>query len=239
MTNAELIALYRLLADDAIEPYFVSDASVQLLLKDAEDEAAIRGRLIHESADNSICQISVTAGTATYELDPVLYELTHVAFIDADDNRHPIKLVSTEALDYARDTYARLIPPAGDDYDVGITREDWRDATGTPPVYAVQTDRQLRLVPNPTADGTLQLEGYRTTIGDIGDDPEIAVAHHRHLVQWVLYKTFTIPDSDYMDANRSMLALSEFERYFGLRPDADLRRITRHDTPHHVEPHFI
>ena len=239
MTTDELIARYRLLADDATEFYRFEDDQVKELLLEAEQEAAVRGRLIHESQDATICHIAVTAGTEVYPLSQLLYELTHVAFVDANGGRHAVKLVSTEALDGAREDLSRLIPPSGDDYDIDTGREDWRDSSGTVPLYAVQTDRKLRLTPTPTDDGTLALEGYRLPTRGVDDDPEISAIHHRHLVQWVIYRRFWIVDEDYFDGQRAAAALREFEQYFGARPDSDLRRITRHDTHHHVEAFFL
>lgn len=73
----------------------------------------------------------------------------------------------------------------------------------------------------------------------IDDVPEIAAIHHEYLVQWALYRAFSVPDTETFDPNRAAIAEREFTQYFGLRPDSDLRRITREDTPHEVEPWFI
>lgn len=232
MTVDDLVALYRLLADDRVEPYRTDDADVQRLLLEAETEAAIRGRLIHD-----VATVSVAAGTAICTLPDGFYEITHLAFIDADGARHPLKLVTAEYLD--RPEPSRIVPPYGSGYNLPRGLDDWRDATGHPPLFAVQTDSFVRLAPIPTADGSLALEGYRTPLREADDDPEINAVHHAHLVQWALYRTYSITDEDHFDGKRAEVALAEFTRYFGLRPDADLRRATRHDTPHHVEAFFV
>jgi hypothetical protein len=239
MTTAELVARYQLLADDAVGSGRLSDANLQSIFLEAETEAAIRARLLHESQDAGLCRISVTSGTSSYWLHPSLYELTHVAFVDASGVRYPVKLVSTEALDHEREAMSRLTPPSGDDYDINLGQDDWRDATGSVPVYAIQTDQMIRLVPTPTASGTLHMEGYRTPLREADDDPEIGEIHHPHLVQWAIYRRFEIPDEDHFDGKRAEVALARFEQYFGLRPDADLRRLTRHDTPHQIEAFFV
>lgn len=67
------------------------------------------------------------------------------------------------------------------------------------------------------------------------DTPEINKAHHRHLVNWVLHRAFSVPDEEFVDPEKSVRALDNFEQYFGLRPDSDLRRMTRHDVPQVVQ----
>jgi len=232
MTTADLVALYRLMADDRVESARLVDADVQMLLLEGETEAAIRGRLIHDTIS-----MTVTAGQSSYYMPDEFYEIAHLAFIDADGARHPLKLVTSEYLDPLE--LSRIIPPQGSGYDLPQNLDNWRDAIGHPPLFAVQTDTQLRLAPIPSASGTLALEGYRTPLREADDDPEIAAAHHAYLVQWVIHRRFSITDEDHFDGKRAEIALNEFTRYFGPRPDSDLRRATRHDTPHHVEAFFV
>ena len=66
MTLAELISRVRTDANDKVVPYFWSDEEVTAWLNDAVDEAAIRGRLIHESAIPEVCMIAVQASTTLY-----------------------------------------------------------------------------------------------------------------------------------------------------------------------------
>lgn len=219
MTLAQLIAAYRRDAHDRALPYFVEDADLIDLFNEAEREACVRARLIHEEADPDVCTITVNAGTSVYALHDKLYELTHCAFLpDGDSRRVPLKIRSTEWLD---DNVA-----------------DWRDAEGDPE-YLVQRDKTVRMVPSPDRAGELLIEGFRLPMADMAtpadDSPEIHEAHHIHLVQWALHRAFSIPDSEFFDANRSAMAEGRFSDYFGLRPDADLRRIVRHDEVHHVE----
>lgn len=221
MTLAELIRRVRREANDLVEPYFWSDEDVAAWLNDAVSEACIRARLIHESQDASVCQIAVTAGQAVYPLHPALYEITHLS-LRAADGAHlgVLPIHSTEMLD------------AG--------RPGWRDETGRP-LCAIQSDTGLRLVPTPDQDATLKLEGYRTPLVEMAladadtDEPEINREHHRHLTQWALHRGFAVPDMESFDPSRSDRAESAFTVYFGIRPNADLRRITREDVPHRVE----
>ena len=222
MTLADLIATYRADANDKVQPYFASDEEVTGWLNEAVVEAAIRGRLIHESSA-SMCRITVTAGKSVYPINPALYELTHTAFREDGKKREPVMLASEEWLD-------RNV-------------REWRDEKGRP-AYAVQSDKALRLIPEPDRNGELLIEGYRLPIialeaDDLDGAPEILAAHHRYLVYWVLHRAFSIPDAEFFDPTRATEAEREFTKYFGARPDSDLRRITREDVEHHVIPYWV
>lgn len=187
-------------------------------------EACIRGRLLHESANADVCRIFVTAGTSVYPLHESLYELTSLRFDDGE-RITPVRLVSTESLDATH---------CG----------DWRSAKGKP-TCAIQGDTALRLAPEPTEGGVLMIEGYRTPIEPMALEdsdtatPEIHRDHHRHLIDWALHMGFAIPDMESFDPSRSAMAEEQFTRYFGARPDADMRRITREDTPHTVKAYWV
>lgn len=220
MNLQALIKQYRLAAHDAIEPYFVADTDLVELFNEAEQEAALRGRLLHESANPDVCQIVIQPGQASYPLHSALYELTHIRFQkDGDSRSQEIQLSSTEELD-------RITP-------------QWRERSGMP-LYAVQDDTTIRLVPSPEYSGTLYLEGYRLPMAAMEDmeldKPEINPAHHRHLYQWVLHRVFSIPDAEIFDPARARAAEQAFTDYFGARPDSDLRRIVREDEAHTVKP---
>jgi hypothetical protein len=218
---AELIRRVRVEANDATEPYFWRDQDITDWLNDAVAEAVIRGRLIHENINPEVCKIDVTLGQSDYPLHPALYEITHLRFhCDALPRPLRLSLVSTQTLD-----------------DIAT---NWREQSDHPR-FAIQNENALRLVPNPIHDGTLYLEGYRLPLSDMllseqdTAEPEIYHAHHRHLVQWALYKGFSIPDMEAFDPSRAAIAESAFSIYFGQRPDANLRRMTREDVTHHVE----
>ncbi len=217
MTLAELMARHRTLTTDDVDPYFVDDEMLTSFLNEAVAEAAIRGRLLHESADPGICQISVVADTSVYSLHASLYELDHVAFRPAGDTlRRPVKQTSQEWLD--------------------ANVQDWRDATGDPE-YLIQADTTVRLIPRPDRDGALLLEGYRTPKTPMAaptDTPEINGIHHIYLLEWSQFRHFSILDSEMYDPARAATYEAAFSAYFGERPDVDLRRITREDVPHVV-----
>lgn len=217
MTLDELVRRFREDADDKVAPYLFDTPWITARFNEAVDETCIRGRLLHDSSNTDVCQIAVVAGQSSYPLHPSLYEIDHLAFrVEGAAQRTPVKIRSTEWLD--------------------DNVSGWRDLEGDP-CHAVQTDKNLRLIPKPTNAGTLLLEGYRTPVTPLGansDIPEINPLHHRYLVHWVLHLAFSNPDVDFYDADRAKRAEKAFEDYFGLRPDVDLRRSVREDEPHHV-----
>ena len=212
MNLEQLIASFRVDADDLEEPHLFKDEWIAAWLSEAQAEAAIRGRLILEDANPAVCQIAVTAGQASYELHRSIYEIADLRFVPAGQLKSvPLALVSREWLD--------------------DKRPGWRDCAGTPQ-FAIQTDQRLRLVGVPDADGMLRLEAYRAPLKALENDtdkPELNEAHHRHLVQWALHRAFSRPDSETIDPQRADRAMAAFTGYFGLPPDSDLRRATRHD----------
>lgn len=219
MNLAQLEARHREVTSDKVgPPYLLSSVVLRQYLNEAEREAAIRARLIHESKDPDICEIAAVSGTSTYPLHPSLYEIDHVSFVpEQDPQRYPVRLVSQEWLD--------------------ARRPDWRDETGRPE-FAIQGDTTLRLIPRPDAPGTLHLEGYRTPKAQMVADtdvPEINPIHHVHLVEWSQFLFYSTQDSEMYDPRRAAAAEDAFESRFGRAPDADLRRQSREDVPHHVE----
>ena len=216
MNLEQLIQQFRIDADDMQSPPLWESEWVAAWLTEAQAEAAIRGRLLFEAADPAICEIAVTAGTATYPLHTSLYELVSLRFkVAGSDRSEPVHIKTREELD-------RIRP-------------GWRDRSDSQPRFAIQDDTSLTLVDRPSAAGTLYLEGYRLPLKPLTNDtdkPEINQAHHRHLVHWALHRAFSKPDSETIDPARAATAEAAFTRYFGLMPDSDLRRRTREDVPH-------
>lgn len=221
MQLSDLISRFRALANDKVEPYFIDDASVINWLNDAVNEACIRGRLLRESQNPDVCHIAVTSGTAKYPLHESLYELSRIWFEPVDGTQGSyLALMSAENLDHR------------------YKCDNWKLMQGMPQ-FAIQDDKGIRLVPIPSVEGELQLEGYRVALVPLQNEmdvPEINQIHHVHLIQWVLHQAFNVPDAEFFDPNRSALAEQVFTEYFGSRPDSDLRRTTREDVPHSVVP---
>ena len=213
MNLEQLIEQFRIDADDLQDPPLWEPEWVAAWLTEAQAEAAVRGRLLFEAADPAICEIAVTAGVATYPLHKSLYELEHLRFkASGATTSDRVHLKTREELD-------RIRP-------------GWRDRTDSRPCFAIQDDTRITLVDRPSVDGTLFVEGYRLPLKALANDndkPEINEAHHRHLVHWALHRAFSKPDADAQDKTRAATEEAAFTAYFGPRPDADLRRSTRHD----------
>lgn len=223
MILSELVRKFRVAAFDQEQPYLFADSDIIDWLNDGVEEAAIRGRLIHDSINPAVCSIAVVAGTSSYPLHEALYEIDSISWSDASSDRaEPISLMSQE--------------------EMGSVWSDWRTRQQASPEYAIQHDTGIRLVPTPRDAGTLRIEGYRTPLVPMvldNDRPEINTIHHKYLIHWALHKGFGIPDSEVFDPNKADKEERAFTSYFGERPDSDLRRITRHDVPHTVEPFWV
>lgn len=222
MNLEQLRRRFRVLAKDTVEPFLYADDDIADWLTDAEAQACMRGRLLLDDYTPSVCVVPVVAGTHSYKLHAKLYELVLVRFKATGDTRSdPVRLVSREWLDE--------------------NERDWRDAdnwsyTSASRRYAVQSETGLRIVPAPDVAGELLIEGYRLPLKPLANDtdrPEIHEASHEKLVQWALYRAFSVPDSESFDPQRSENAQAEFTRHFGLPVDADLRRSTRTDQVQH------
>ena len=212
MNLEQLIQQFRVDADDLTEPHFWDAEWIAAWLTEAQAEAAIRKRLLYEASNPAVCQIAVAANAATHDLHKSLFELVHLRFQATGAATSSVLSIK------AREELDRIRP-------------GWRDETSTPR-HAIQDDTRITLVPRPELAGTLHIEGYRVPLKALENDtdkPEIHEAHHRHLVHWALHRAFTKPDSETIDPTRAATAEAAFTRYFGPRPDADLRRSTRHD----------
>ena len=207
----------RLLAQDTTLPYLWQDEDIDDWLNEAQQEAAIRARLLRATPQShpALCEFSLTAGESAVTLPDALYEITHQEWA-AGSERRPLKLVSREWMD--------------------TTLPGWRAMPAADPDYLVQDRQQLEVVPPPIADGSVLIEGYRLPepMGADDEEPGIPLAHHIYLVQWALHVGYSLPDAETFNPGKSQAAEAEFTRYFGARPDADLRADTRNDETHRI-----
>ena len=224
MTLEDLMRRFRTLAKDKAEPYRASDEDVVDWLNDAQAQACVRGRLLVAEGDPALCQIALAPNQAVYPLNRALYEIITLRIKTATGQWRDITIKSREWLN------AEL--------------PDWRDYP-RPVCFAIQTDTGLRLVGNIAAGDVLHLEAYRLPLALMAladpnvpstpqSTPEIHESHHEHLIHWALHKAFSVPDSELFDPTRAALAEQAFTAYFGILPDADMRRKTREDVQHYV-----
>jgi len=233
MTLEDLIASFRVDADDV--PTSVRGGERDLLWKDAElarffgeaeEEAAIRKRLLFDDYTESIVQIAVVPRQSSYPLDPRMFEVTKA------------RLLATPNGAWIRDLHITT----RDELDA--VSPGWRDREGQPSHF-IQDDTRAVLPGIVNGAYTLRLEGYRTPLSPITEEsdgstrPEIASIHHRFLVHWVLHRAYSKPDSETLNPQKSALALAAFEDYFGRRPDADLRKDWQASQLHHNKAWLI
>lgn len=219
MTLGEMLAVVRIHLHDTFQPYQFDDALLTFFLNEAQQQACMRGRLLLEDADPDMCLIAVEADRHTYPLHPKLYELTAARLkADGSSEVQKLKIVSRGWLD------SHVC--------------DWRDGAKWWGLgaerYLVQEESSVRIVPTPARDGVLTIEAHRLPLAEMleaQDRPEIHEASHAALMDWALYRAFSIPNPDSYNQEQARLHEERFTAYFGLPVDADLRRITREDTP--------
>lgn len=212
MTNDDLIAEFRVESDDFGPPPISSDDQLLVWLGEAQTEAAIRARLLYEDSDAAICDVAFTTGQTTRPLHEAVIEVTHARWVPTSDPACTINLVLKDRLELDK------IDP------------DWRSRTGEPE-FLVHDDERVRLVPPAPEAGIVRIECTRLPENEVFTDgsqtPEIAGVHHRHLVQWALYRHFSRPDADTEDKDRAARALANFTLHFGPPVDAEMRRSLR------------
>ena len=68
--------------------------------------------------------------------------------------------------------------------------------------------------------------------------PEIHPSHHRYLIKWAMHRAYEMPDAEVFNPDKCAKALAEFEAYFGVRPDAQLRKDNNSSKPHRNVAYF-
>ena len=212
MNGSALLAEFRDLSQDTVEPYLWDDAFVLGKLNEAEREAADRARLLFDETTEAIVDIAVTAGTATYATSPLIIDIVR-AFWVVDGESSPLHLYDRHELD-------RL-------------RYDWRTERDTP-TGLVWDGARVTLNRVPAVDGTIHLEVHRLPAASFttSTSPEIPSVHHQELVSWALFRAFSVPDADGANPALADKYLVRFERYFGRKRGANLRRSQRANKPH-------
>lgn len=195
MTLLELINTYRSLSRDNEQPYFVSDALATIFANEAQDEACRRGDLLIDSS-SSMCSISVLAGNPLISLNSSILDVRRAKLSNGA---------------------AHLLPIKTDDLDAFA--ENWESESGIPSHYVIDYQSgYIRLYPSPSANDSLQITVRRLSaesMADDADEPEIRREVHFALVHWMMFRAYSISDSDMYDPIKASNALREFEREFG------------------------
>ena len=210
MNLGALIANWRHDCRDTGSPPLHETENLARWFGEAEEEGAIRKSLLRLSIE-----ISIYPGDTEITLPDGVYEVRTARIVEGGEIFH-------------------LWPT--DRYEQDRMFRDWRDTAGRPTAY-IHDDTSLTFNRTVETESILKLETYRVPRGmaDLEDFPEISPVHHRNLAGWVLYRAFSVPDTDFMDPAKAAQGLADFTDYFGQRPDADHRRNNNANRPHRVK----
>lgn len=195
MTLAELITLYRAMSFDNAVPPFCKDELLTIFANEAQDEACRRAKLLRDST-SAWCTIAVAPGDATIPLDPLVIQVLR-AFADG----------------------RQMILTRSDVMDATAPGWEFQPARSGPThlISGLDTDA-LHLWPIPDKACTIKLTVSRLPLRAMaanGDKPEIRKELHAALVDWMLYRVFSITDSELFDPFKGPASLKRFEDEFG------------------------
>ena len=218
MNRLQLFDAFRSRAHDIARPYLWSDDELLDYLDDAHNEAAERGKLLRDTQTSDICEVAIVIGTARYELDARIIEVTRAKL---DVQTTPLKLTSTILKLTSTLALDREFP-------------DWESRVGNVGAMAVDPEGAgwtATLVGSPTAAGTLRLQVFRLPLESLNSDtaePEINPRLHIRLVDWMLYRAYSKKDAETSDEKKGAEHADDFTMAFGVRTNAGTRR-TQHD----------
>lgn len=178
-----------------------SDAYLLRQIYEAEKQACWRQDLRHlfDDTTEAICQIAVTAGTQSYDLDARILRLQHVYL--GDERLTHVTQRGLEAVGY-----------------------DWHGHDQNTPYRFFVTGRRLTLECPPAADATLTLAVWREPLAQAAADDDLEwPTDQEALAHWVCYRAFMRPDED---SSRPKLAMDHralFESTFGPEVPAKVR----------------
>jgi len=195
--------------DDAVQPYLWSDDELVSFLNDAVRQVCIRQRCLLESTQ-SFCTINVAAGTQLVPVDPHILAIRFLRQDGSTSNMQPAGITSKR--------FFKLHATWDTDTDTTGDLEYWV------PDYQ---NGFIALFPLPTADIVLKLNVWRLpiedeelTLADPTAEPVVNPAWHVDLLDWVVYRAFSKPDSDTEQQARATAAAQTFTAKVGRLPSA-------------------
>lgn len=193
MTINDLIKIARQdILNDVVPDYLWSDAQLTRFTNDAIVEACHRAPILRKAKI-----VQVTSGTAGYDIDPTILQI-YLAKLDDDDN--PLT--------------------AATDYELSLAYgSGWRKLTGSPKRY-MRRGHNIRLFPIPVANDSLALTTSNIPDENFDIESDIEEQFHPHLVFYIGYKAFMMPDMDTYNPVKANDYLSMFDAKFGKRKSA-------------------
>lgn len=189
MTVTELIAQIRIITDDTVMPYLMSDDDIVFAIDTAQSDFAEQTYCLFSGADLTV---TATAGSPWVTLPSNVLGVR--ALVNADGSY--IRPVTTVEMDFGHFASSGL----------AIRQDTWRALSGTPK-FAVtdQSKDKIRLVPKPTANATLTLEAYMlpTKLDDAATPLEIPSEYHADLIAGAAKILYGTQNVEIFDQNKS------------------------------------
>jgi hypothetical protein len=230
------IAEFRSRTTDNAATYLWSDAFVLGVLNEALDEACERGRLLKDRTTAACSTLTMLTGVSDYPLHPSVIWVERV--FDTTRNRTLVE-TSVEELDGLYYT-PRPGAPGTQLLHLSGVSQSWEILQGEPSLY-LQEEGSLRLVAKPDAlhnSQTLTLTVYRRQLnprtlatGAYNTAPEIPDRYHLRLMDWMLYRAYSVPDAETLNKVKAAEFFAMFEASFGKRIDANVQRKQRNRKP--------
>lgn len=207
----QLLEQFRRDSDDRAEPFLWSTEDVTDWLNEAESEACERKKLLRD--------------TRTYPVAAGDGVLTGI-------HAHLTEVYRAWLVDAAGEIYTL---EERDELELDQIASDWRSRTQRPERFIWYGDQSLRFDALADAAYTLHIECRalpQVEFRGADQAPSIPAIHHRRLVYWALYKAYSVPDAEIANETKAAENAGAFDRYFGRRPTADLRRGQTANNPH-------
>jgi hypothetical protein len=211
----DLISQFRTEADDHTTPPLWSDDSVRRWLNEAQDQAAIRARLLYDTTTPACCRIALLPDERSYRLHPAVF---HVEQAVLAVNNGPDLPETIRPLEPDDDRNMAFLPrDAGRPFRFSVH--------GPAGEFRGSSLRIDRSIPAST-EAELRLAVFRTPLFpmDGDDEPEIDRIHHDKLVYWALSRAYRVRDSEANNEDRAAEAEGQFTRFFGQLPSAQVMR---------------
>lgn len=201
-----------------------SNEELTSYLNEAEQEFC-RRKPIRDSSTAAVCSLVFSAGSTSINLDPRILYIRR-AKISGED--YPLSPTSLKDLD--------IDLPGWDDLD-----------QDTPTHYLADAGSMtLRLVPAPSAEGTLSLVVDRMPLADMAwasrdtVSPEIWSYDHLSLLSWARYLAYTKPDGETLNREQAAIHAAAFEAMVGPRLSTKTQGLVaaHADQPHRTRGYY-
>lgn len=191
--------------DDEVVQLRWTNEELTRFINEAEKKAC-RNALLLKSNDSSF-DISVTAGTATYSIDPNIIRIKGI-------------YLSSTGKELKKAEYEQVM---------GI--KNWRSDTGTPEYFIGDMNSgTITLYKNPVVDDTIYILAHHLPLTSMSwdsndsDTPSIREEHQIPMLDWAAHLAYQKEEANTLDPTKSEYHRQKFEREF---PDTSAYSETR------------